>query len=433
MGDTVNIFWFRRDLRLNDNHGLYKALSSGRAVLPLFIFDTAILDGLPATDRRVNFIYESIQQINALLKLKARGLLVYYGNPEVVFKSLFSKYTVEAIYTNTDYEPYALQRDEQIKQIAFVHKAEFYSFKDHVIFEKDEVIKHDATPYKVFTPYSRSWKSRLSIESIPYWPSEKLLENFITDLPENIPTLTEMHFEPVNFHYPKIEIDTNLLTNYEKTRNFPAADATTHLGMHLRFGTLSIREAVKAGAEYSETWLNELIWREFFMHILFHYPRVIHQSFKPVYDRIAWRNNETEFELWKLGKTGYPLVDAGMRELVQTGFMHNRVRMVTASFLTKHLLIDWRWGESWFALHLLDYELASNNGNWQWAAGTGCDAAPYFRIFNPLEQAAKFDSEEKYVKRWVPEIHTIDYPASMVEHKMARERCLNTYKQALKP
>lgn len=433
MENPVNVFWFRRDLRLYDNHGLFKALSSGRKVLPVFIFDRLILDELPATDRRVNFIYDSIQQINTSLNAKGRELMVFYGKPETVFEALFSTYTIGAIYTNNDYEPYALQRDEQIKQLALKYNAEFHGFKDQVIFEKDEVLKQDTTSYKVFTPYSRAWKNLLSREGIPHWPSENLLDQLDIVTPGAIPLLAEMHFESVNFHYPTFEIATEQLVNYEKVRNQPGEDATTHLGLHLRFGTLCIREAVKAGLKYSETWLDELIWREFFMQILFYYPRVTHQSFKPLYDRIAWRNDEADFERWKQGTTGFPLVDAGMRELRETGFMHNRVRMVVASFLTKHLLIDWRWGEAWFALHLLDYELSSNNGNWQWAAGSGCDAAPYFRIFNPWEQARKFDSEEIYVRRWIPEYNTIDYPAPMVDHKMARERCLKTYNHALKP
>ena len=433
MDKLVNIFWFRRDLRLNDNHALYKALSSGRKVLPVFIFDRHILDELPATDRRVNFIYDSLQQINVSLRATGRELMVFYGNPEDVFAGLLSKHNIETIYVNNDYEPYAIRRDERIRELAKKYKTGFYGYKDQVIFEKDEVLKQDNTPYKVFTPYSIAWKSRLSREGLPHYPSESLLDHLTNIDTVTFPSLNEIHFEPVDFSYPAVEIASAKLVNYERTRNLPGEDATTHLGLHLRFGTLSIRNAVKAGLKYSEHWLNELIWREFFMMILYHYPRVTDQSFKPAYDRIAWRNDEHDFERWKQGNTGFPMVDAGMRELTTTGFMHNRVRMVVASFLTKHLLIDWRWGEAWFALHLLDYELSSNNGNWQWAAGSGCDAAPYFRIFNPWEQAKKFDPEEIYVRRWIPEYGSNDYPLPMVDHKMARERCLHTYSQALKP
>lgn len=433
MDTLLNIFWFRRDLRLNDNHGLFKALSSGRDVLPVFIFDNNILDELPAADRRVNFIYDRILQINALLKDIGRQLLIFHGKPEEIFTSLFSKYDVGAIYTNNDYEPYAIRRDEQIKQLALKHNADFYNFKDQVIFEKEEILKQDDTPYKVFTPYSVAWKSRLSQEGLPHWPCENLLEKLAVVDSVFPPLLSDMGFETVDFQFPANEIAPGLLINYEKTRNLPGDDATSRLGLHFRFGTLSIREAVKAGHENSESWLNELIWREFFMQILYHHPRVTSQAFKPIYDHIAWRNNEVEFERWKEGRTGFPMVDAGMRELAQTGFMHNRVRMVVASFLTKHLLIDWRWGEAWFALQLLDYDLSSNNGNWQWAAGSGCDAAPYFRIFNPWEQARKFDPKEEYVKRWIPEYNTSNYPSQMVEHKEARQRCLNVYSSALKP
>ncbi|GAB1403211.1 deoxyribodipyrimidine photo-lyase [Lentimicrobium sp.] len=428
----VSVFWFRRDLRLTDNHGLFKALSSNTKILPVFIFDSHILDELPATDRRVNFIYRSIQKLQDDLKRKNRELMVYHGDPVLVFENLFAQYPIQAIYTNHDYEPYAAQRDAQIEQLARKHRAEFYSFKDQVIYEKGEISKPDGTPYKVFTPYAKVWKSRLGAEGIPYWPSEKLLENLLPDVSVKMPSLEEMNFKPLDFDYPLTDLVPGLLKNYSKTRNYPAMDATTRLGIHLRFGTLSVREAVKAALLYSETWLNELIWREFFMQILYAYPQVTHQSFKPVYDRIPWRNEQSEFERWKQGTTGFALVDAGMRELVQTGFMHNRVRMVTASFLTKHLLIDWRWGEAWFALHLLDYELSSNNGNWQWAAGSGCDAAPYFRIFNPMEQAAKFDAGQEYIRKWIPEFNTSAYPKPMIDHAMARERCLKTYNQTLK-
>lgn len=433
MNDTINIFWFRRDLRLNDNHGLYQSLKSGKQVLPVFIFDSDILNKLPDDDRRVVFIHQKIVQLNLLLKNMGKSLLVLYGRPDDIFKKLIQDYPVDSVYANHDYEPYAIHRDENIKGILNNKGISFYTYKDQVLFEGKEVIKADGTPYKIFTPYSKAWLKLKHQHGVPEFPSADLLENMVSIVDLGIPSLAQMGFTELVIDFDSDEIQPEILRNYAETRNLPGLDQTSRLGLHLRFGTISVRDCIRAGEVHSSAWLNELIWREFFMQILFHYPLVADQAFKPRYDRIEWRNNVDEFELWCKGKTGFPLVDAGMRELEQTGFMHNRVRMVVASFLTKHLLIDWRWGEAWFAEKLLDFELSSNNGNWQWAAGSGCDAAPYFRIFNPTEQLKKFDKTAVYVKRWVPEYETLSYPQPMVDHPFARQRCLKVYADALNP
>jgi deoxyribodipyrimidine photo-lyase len=427
------IFWYRRDLRFNDNHGLYEALKSGYEVIPVFIFDKNILDELPEDDKRVDFIYQQIISLNEQLLKTGRNLHVYYGFPEEIFSGLAEKYNPASVYTNHDYEPYATERDNRISGFLKSKGIEFKTFKDQVLFEKDEILKSDLTPYVVFTPFSRRWHERKQEKGVPYFNSIQLLDNFSQEKAPEIPSLEKLGFKKSGQIFHKPVIDENLIRKYEETRNFPGLDATSRFGHHLRFGTISVREAIKAGEEFSLVWLNELIWREFFMQILWHYPNVVKNSFRPEYDRIQWRNDEAEFENWKNGLTGYPMVDAGMRELEHTGFMHNRVRMITASFLSKHLLIDWRRGEAWFAEKLLDYELSSNNGNWQWAAGTGCDAAPYFRIFNPSEQQKKFDKDLRYIRKWLPEYGTSAYPKPMVEHTFARNRCLATYTAALKP
>jgi len=302
-----------------------------------------------------------------------------------------------------------------------------------VVFEKDEITKDDGAPYVVYTPYMKKWKSVFSASHLKGAASEKHLTHLITDLELPNLSLEAMDFEPSDILVPPSDVAPDLIQNYEATRNFPAITrGTSRLGPHLRFGTVSIREMVtKAVAEENTIFWNELIWREFFMQILWHFPHTVNKAFRPKYDRIPWRNNTAEFELWKTGQTGYALVDAGMRELNATGHMHNRVRMLVASFLCKHLLIDWRWGEAYFAEKLLDYELSSNVGNWQWAAGSGVDAAPYFRIFNPITQIDKFDKQHRYINTWVPELQELTYPSKMVDHKLARERCLKVYKTAL--
>ncbi len=437
--NPVVVFWFRRDLRLEDNKGLYQALKHGRKVLPLFIFDEAIIDSLPEDDHRVSFIHQSLTSIHESLKEKGGGMLIKKGKPMEIFRGLLSDYPVEAVYCNMDHEPYGRERDNEVAGMLKVHGISFHSFIDHLILHPGKVLKQDETPYQVFTPYSNRWKQKLKSGDLEYHASEKLLQHILPEqsslMPEQsllIPDLKELGFSRSSLKAPPPDISKDLIRAYDRLRDFPAADATSRLGVHLRFGTLSIRKLAKTAAALNEVFLEELIWREFYAMILWHFPAVVARSFKPAYDRIEWRNNKKEFLAWKEGKTGYPMVDAGMRQLNQTGFMHNRLRMVTASFLTKHLLIDWRWGEGYFAEKLFDYELSSNNGGWQWSAGSGCDAAPYFRIFNPYSQQKKFDPQDEFVRQWVPEADSEDYVREIVVHKKARERCLQVYKRALK-
>ena len=430
------IFWFRRDLRLHDNIGLSEALQNEASVLPIFIFDPEILEQLPKNDARVSFIHNTLVDMQGSLEEKHKsGMAIFYNKPIDVYKSLLDEYHITSVYTNGDYEPYAKERDTEIKELLQKKDIPLHSFKDQVIFEKNEVVKDDGDPYLVYTPYMRKWKETFTDEQLkgglPI--SSKHFKNLCQDIDFPSVDLKSIGFEASEIKVSNYNISSSVLKNYEDTRNIPSLeDGTSHIGPHLRFGTVSVREAVqKAIKEKNETYWNELIWREFFMQILWHFPETTQNAFKPKYDRIEWRNNKEEFDKWKNGKTGYKLVDAGMRELNTTGYMHNRVRMLTASFLCKHLLIDWRWGEAYLAEKLLDFDLASNVGNWQWAAGTGVDAAPYFRIFNPMTQLDKFDKDKKYVKKWVPEANTEDYAEKMVDHKEARERCLQAYKKAL--
>lgn len=433
MTQKINLFWFRRDLRLDDNVGFYKALSSKNSVLPIFIFDSEILDKLPKNDARVSFIYETLQKMRLELEEKFdRSLAIYHGNVLDVLKKITHKYAVESVFTNHDYEPYATERDAKVSNFLDENNIHFSTFKDQVIFEKDEVVKKDGNPYVVYTPYMRTWKEEFKKIELTFYDTKSHLKNIIanTALP-NI-SLEAMGFSQASQKIKTYNVSPTLIQEYEETRNYPAQDATSRLGPHLRFGTVSVRKMIdKAISEKNEIFWNELIWREFFMQILWHYPKTKDHAFKEKYDRIEWRNNEKEFKAWCEGKTGYPLVDAGMRELNETGFMHNRVRMLVGSFLCKHLLIDWRWGEAYFAEKLHDYEMASNVGNWQWVAGSGVDASPYFRIFNPTTQIKKFDNDLRYIKKWVPDFQEITYASPIVDHKMARERCLNTYKAAL--
>lgn len=431
----VNIIWFRRDLRLSDNAALYHALKSDLPVVPLFIFDKNILDQLDdEADRRVEFIHVALHEMQDKLMKSTSSLEVYHGFPLEVFRFLLNKYDVNKVFTNHDYEPYAIKRDAEIMQLLKKAGVHFLSYKDHVIFEKDEVLKDDKKPYTVFSPYGRKWKSCLNEFYTKSYPSEAYFCNLYKQGPIEIPSLESIGFKKADFPYPSRQLREDLIKKYTETRNFPgAAEGTSRLGVHLRFGTTSIRELVRAALVLNDTYLNELVWREFYQMILWHFPQVGEgKAFKLEYEKIPWRNNEEEFKKWCEGATGYPLVDAGMRELNATGFMHNRVRMVTASFLTKHLLIDWRWGESYFAQKLLDYEFASNNGGWQWAAGSGCDAAPYFRIFNPTIQLKKFDKGLEYVKKWVPEFQEFNYPTPIVDHEFARKRALEVYGKALR-
>lgn len=443
----INIFWFRRDLRLQDNAGLYHALKSEQPVLPLFIFDTDILDDLEdKADARVEFIHREVSRLHEELEALGSTILVRHGSPKSVWKDLLDEYEIGAVYTNRDYEPSAKQRDKAIAEFLEKKEVAFHTYKDQVIFEGLEVKKNDGDPYVVFTPYSRTWKGKLEEKEVsikeegeerslsfyfqPY-PNEEYKDRFFQTDPKKMPELEDLGFEPAKIDFPSKQVSRKLISKYDETRDYPGIEGTSRLSVHFRFGTISIRQKARRAQGLNETFLNELIWRDFYAMILDQFPKVVDTSFYEKYDRIEWRNNTEEFEAWCAGKTGYPLVDAGMRQLNQSGYMHNRVRMVTASFLTKHLLIDWRWGEAYFAKKLLDYDLASNNGGWQWAAGCGTDAAPYFRIFNPTSQLKKYDKDLKYVKEWVPEYDTEDYVAPIVDHKEARERCLRVYKAAL--
>lgn len=421
------LVWLRRDLRLEDNHALYAALNSHSNVLPLFIFDTNILNELEdQDDKRIHFIHDQLHQLNEQLSELQSTILVLHGDPISLFKSLPCK----AVYTNTDYEPYARSRDGQVANILNQRGIDFHECKDQVIFEKDEILKKDKTPYTIFTPYSKQWKLNAALTGVHEFDIRATTKNFYRTMSISIPGVDELGFKKAVSSFPERKIKLSTIRDYHKNRDYPGLAGTSKLSVHLRFGTVSVRKLVKLAMKENEVWLNELIWRDFYHMILWHFPSV-EKSFKRQYDQIVWQNNEHDFEKWCSGKTGYPLVDAGMRELNQTGFMHNRVRMVTASFLTKHLLIDWRWGEAYFAKKLLDFDLAANNGGWQWAAGCGCDAAPYFRVFNPTLQEKKFDPQQHYIKKWIPEINTPDYPTPIIEHTVARNRALETYKSAL--
>ncbi len=430
--EKINIIWLRRDLRLEDNAALSNALKSKNTVLPIFIFDSEILEKLnDKKDRRVEFIYESLLKLKSELIAHNSDLLVLHGKPKDIWANLISKYPIETVFTNTDYEPYAKLRDKEIEFMLISKGIEFKSFKDHCIFDSTEVLKEDGKPYTVFTPYSRKWKSLIKEDTFKAHPCAEHYNNFIQNVKFEIPSLASLGFESSNISFPSHTVNSSLIKNYADTRNFPALDATSKLSLHFRFGTISIRDKAKKALALSETWLNELIWRDFYIQIMAQFPHAMTGAFKPVYDRIEWRNDSEEFEAWCTGKTGYPIVDAGMRELNATGFMHNRVRMVVASFLCKHLLIDWRWGEAYFAEKLLDFELASNNGGWQWAAGSGVDAAPYFRIFSPKLQTERFDPKLAYIKKWIPELNSLEYPRPIVDHDIARKRCLEVYKKTL--
>ena len=427
MVNKVVVFWFRRDLRLEDNVGLYNALKSKSKVLPVFIFDEEILENLPKDDARVSFIYQTLSVLDETLKTEGSSLLVKKGNPIEVWKELLLTFNITSVYTNKDYEPYAIKRDNEVKEFLKSNSIDFYSYKDQVVFEEDEVVKNDGLPYTIYTPYKNKWLQNFNAE---------------VDLKEFTVTFSDFHklttvlpsLESIGFNESPIKVkpyNLSSLQNYDEVRDFPFIDKTSYLSPYFRFGLVSARKMVQFALKTNAIFLNELIWREFFMQILFHFPKVVTNNFKQKYDVVPWRNNEAEFKKWCKGETGYPMVDAGMRQLNKTGYMHNRVRMIAAGFLCKHLLIDWRWGEAYFAEKLLDYELSANNGNWQWAAGTGCDAAPYFRVFNPEAQLKKFDKDLQYIRKWVEDFDELTYPQPMVENKLARERAIATYKKAL--
>jgi len=430
----VNIMWFRRDLRLHDNAALYHALKNNHPVLPIFIFDKNILDDLEdKKDRRVEFIREALVEMQETLRKHNTSLEVYYDTPVNVYKTLTKKYTIKTVFANEDYEQYAIDRDDEINNLLNQHNAQLKLYKDQVILSKDEVLKDDGKPYTVFTPYSRRWKAILTDFHLKSYPTEKYFKNFYKSEAHRIPSLESMGYEKVGDPFPSSTVRAEIIKHYKEQRDYPSIHGTSRLSVHLRFGTISIRELATKAKELSETYLNELIWRDFYHMVLWHFPHVRKEkAFKPEYDNIQWRNNEKEFKAWCDGQTGYPIVDAGMRELNTTGFMHNRVRMIVASFLTKHLLIDWRWGEAYFAKKLLDYDYAANNGGWQWTAGCGCDAAPYFRVFNPTLQTKKFDKDLKYVRKWVPEFEGFDYVKPIVVHEEARKKAIEVYSKAVR-
>jgi len=433
MENKLALFWHRRDLRINDNHGLIKALTSGQKIIPIFIFDTTILSKLKSEDQRVIFIHQQIEKIKAEYQSFGSDLLVYYGNPIELIPQIAKEFTVQKVFTNRDYEPQAIQRDTEIFEILNALSIEFIGSKDHVIFEKNEVVKDDGKPYTVFTPYSRKWKATLTSQHLASFDTRNHVSNLQPfDRKTPLISLNEMGFDGIEtVEFPKNTVQEQIIEKYSEQRDFPALNGTSRLGLHLRFGTISIRELATYAKNTNETYLNELIWRDFYQMIIYHFPHSAENSFRPIYDKIPWDNDEKLFKAWCEGKTGYPMVDAGMRELNATGHMHNRVRMVVASFLTKHLLIDWRWGATYFAEKLLDFELASNSGGWQWAAGSGCDAAPYFRIFNPALQLDKFDKKLIYVKRWVPEYGTAQYVKPIVEHSVVTKRTIAVFKETL--
>ena len=434
MKPRINIMWFRRDLRLQDNAALYYALKDGNPIIPIFIFDKNILDDLEdKADKRVQFIHNALNEMQAaLIKIGSR-LEIFYSTPIEAFGKLIEQYQIEKVFANHDYEQYAIDRDTEIENLLQQHHATFHSYKDQVIFEKKEVTKDDGLPYTIFTPYSKKWKATLLDFHLKAFPTEKYFHNFFKQPAKEILTLRSMGFVETAKQFPSETLNEAIVRKYTEQRNFPAINGTSQLGVHLRFGTISIRALAKQAQGLNETFLNELIWRDFYHMILWNFPQVrMGNAFKKEYDLIEWRKDEKQFQQWCDGKTGYPIVDAGMRELNETGFMHNRVRMIVASFLSKHLLIDWRWGEAYFAKKLLDYDFAANNGGWQWASGSGCDAAPYFRIFNPTLQTEKFDKDLTYIKKWIPELNSFDYPKPIVVHEEARKRCLEAYSKVLK-
>ncbi|MFO7701591.1 cryptochrome/photolyase family protein [Psychroflexus maritimus] len=434
MKEKVSIFWFRRDLRWEDNVGLYNALQSDYPVIPLFIFDKHILNKLPKNDARVSFIFDELQKMRNTAQEKfASSIAMYHGYPEEVFSQLISEFSIAEVHTNRDYEPYAKKRDAKIEALLAQNGVEFHTYKDQVFFEPNEVQKQDGGMYLVYTPYMKQWKKIFEDSKLTLASSENHLNKLYKNSRLPNLSLADMDFEKSEIQVPNYQLNKNFIEDYESTRDIPSIEGTSRLSPHLRFGTVGYRKILQqAMKSKNEIFWNELIWREFYKAILYHFPETVNRSFKPKYDQIEWRNNEDEFEKWKQGKTGYPIVDAGMRQLNETGWMHNRIRMIVGSFLCKHLLIDWRWGEAYFAEKLLDYEMSSNIGGWQWIAGSGVDAAPYFRVFNPYSQTDKFDKQKKYINKWVAEINTSTYPEPMVEHKMARQRCLATYKLALK-
>ena len=429
----ASIFWFRRDLRIDDNPGLYEALANSKNVIPIFIFDTNIIDNLPSDDNRIKFIWHSLSLLNERLKEVGSTLNIFKGNPLEVFKKIILKYRLISVYVNRDYEKYSIKRDKEINTFLNENKIAFNASKDHVFFEPNEILKSDGTPYTVFTPYSKKWFEKFYSEKLPQYQIKNLVDNFFKTNYKPIMSLSEIGFSNDEIEFEKFNLGDELIKNYNSKRDFPYLNSTSKIGPYLRFGLISVREVGKKTIEkkFDQSFLRQLIWRDFYIQIFFHFPDSENENFKPAYDKIIWLNEEEKFEKWCAGETGYPIVDAGMKELNKTGFMHNRVRMIAASFLCKHLLIHWKKGESYFAKKLLDYEMASNVGNWQWVAGTGVDAAPYFRLFNPEIQMKKFDPQKVYIKKWLPKYDPENYLEPIIDHNYARERCLSAYKIAL--
>jgi len=425
------ICWFRRNLRFDDNATLFHSLKSGFPVLPVFIFDPELISGLPNNDKRLIFIYEELVKLKLRFENQGSVLLVKIGRPEKIFEELIENYQVSAVYADIDYEPYSISRDQGIRELCQSKGIGFYGYSDHVLLDPAEVVKPDRSPYHVYTPYSKKWLEKYETVRSRNFPSEEWLDHLFQANPMEMPQQEHLNIQVNSVVFPSSEVDDQLIADYQKNRDFPGLDGTSRLGVHLRFGTISIRKLASRAFGLSSVFLNELIWREFYQMILFHHPEVVTRSFKPAFDQVQWLNRQEDFAAWCEGKTGYPLVDAGMRQLIQTGFMHNRLRMVTASFLTKHLLIDWRWGEAFFARYLLDYELASNNGGWQWAAGSGCDAVPYFRVFSPKSQQERFDPDESYIRQWLPEYKSEEtYIKPVVDHAFARNRAIEFLRKA---
>lgn len=427
----TTIHWFRRDLRIKDNTALFHALSQNNNVQCIFIFDENIINELPKNDHRISFIYDTLVNINYELNKYGTSIEIFKGDPIDVFKKIILDNEINSIYFNKDYEPYTINRDNSIEKLLSKQNIKVKSYKDHVIFEEKEITKDDNKPYTIYTPYSKKWLKKIHETKITEYNIIPFLNNFKKNKNLNIKSREELDFIKSDTLVYDFNSTDEIILSYEKTRNYPFIEGTSKVGPYLRFGLISIRTLVLKSINKDITYLKELIWRDFFSQILFNFPNVIISSFKNKYDNIKWENNEYFLKKWKNGETGYPIVDAGMRELNNTGFMHNRVRMITASFLCKHLLIDWRFGEAYFAEKLFDYELSSNNGNWQWAAGCGCDAAPYFRVFNPYTQQEKFDKGFNYIKKWVPEYNSNKYAKPLVNHKEARIKAIEHYKKYL--
>ena len=468
------LMWFRRDLRSEDNAALYAALKDSRRVYCVFVYDTEILDALPTrADRRVEFICQSVAELGSALDAAGGQLITLRGPAPTEISRLAAELGVQAVYANHDYEPQAVARDRAVAHALQATGVAFLTRKDQVIFEKDEVLTLSGTPFSVFTPYKNAWLKKLEPFFVQAYPVGLYTKHF-AKAPDHkrLLTLADIGFKPTNLQAlgisggsvaaQKLLADFQpRMSRYRDNRDFPAKKGPSYLSVHLRFGTVSIRELARlawpgVGGQNGEgpaTWLSELVWRDFYFMILHHHPHVVSRAFKPVYDAIRWPNDETLFAAWCEGRTGFPIVDAAMRQLNQTGYMHNRLRMIAASFLVKDLHIDWRWGEKYFADRLNDFDLAANNGGWQWAASTGCDAQPYFRIFNPVSQSEKFDVDGTFIRRYVPELagcdkRTIhapwnmtpmeqqgagvmigkDYPAPVVDHAAARLKALEMFK-----